>query len=103
MTYVEKAINDIAAINEKAKQAAEYCDTIIRQTSLQPIDGQIGGAAFYAPDDRSERQRQLISSAVRYMERATDILHNIAVAGGLAEAQQQEIRHADALAERWQR
>lgn len=81
-----EANNSIATINRMARDARLLCNDIIRQTSVQPYYGKRGGAALYAADDSSAEQRRRIAQAVRHMRHATAMLHDIAVAGGMAEA-----------------
>ena len=81
-----EANNSIAAINRMARDARLLCNDIIRQTSIKPYYGKRGGAALYAADDGSAEQQRRIAQAVRHMRNATALLHDIAVAGGMAEA-----------------
>lgn len=85
-TYVKETIGDIDAINQMARQARLLCNDIIRQTSLKPYYGKVGGAAMYAPDDSSAEQRRRIAAAVQHMRHATAALYHIAVAGGATSA-----------------
>lgn len=89
------ANNSIADINRMAREARLLCNDIIRQTSLKPYYGKRGGAAMYAADDRSEAQQRRIAQAVRYMQRVTTMLHDIAVEGGTTEAKVREDMRGD--------
>ncbi len=89
------AISDMDAINQMARQARALCTDIIRQTSLKPYYGKVGGAALYVADDNSAEQRRRIAQAVRHMQHATAALYHIAVSGGMSEAKQREIRRSD--------
>jgi 3-keto-L-gulonate-6-phosphate decarboxylase len=94
-TYVAETIGNMDAINRMAKDARALCTDIIRQTSLKPYYGKVGGAALYAADDSSAEQRRRIGMAVRHMQHATELLYNIAVAGGMSEAKLNEMHAAD--------
>ena len=89
------ANNSIADINRMAREARLLCNDIIRQTSLKPYYGKRGGAAMYAADDRSDAQKRRIAQAVRYMQRVTTMLHDIAVEGGTTEAKVRKDRRGD--------
>lgn len=87
---VTEAVNSMAAINDKARQARRLCNDIIRQTSLKPYYGKRGGAAMYAAESTAEAQRLRISTAVRNMSAAvrnlsfvTQMLRDIAIVGGM--------------------
>lgn len=97
MKQTIEAITAVDAINQMARQARALCTDIIRQTSLQPYYGKVGGAAMYAPEDRSEAQRRRIAQAVRHMQHATAALYDIAVEGGMTES---KVR-ADASRDYW--
>lgn len=86
------AMNDICNM---AKRARALCTEIVRQTSLTPYYGKVGGAAIYAAEELSEEQRRRISQAIRHMEHATATLYDIAVAGGMNEAKRREDRSGD--------
>lgn len=86
MKETAKIIGDIAAINEMAHEARLLCNDIIRQTSIKPYYGKIGGAAFYAPEDRSAAQRRRIAEATAHLQHATAALYAVAVEGGMTEA-----------------
>ena len=94
-TYAAETIENMDAINRMAKDARALCTDIIRQTSLKPYYGKVGGAALYAADDSSAEQRRRIGMAVRHMQHATAALYHIAVSGGMSEAKQREIRRSD--------
>lgn len=95
MKQTIEAITAVDAINQMARQARALCTDIIRQTSLQPYYGKVGGAAMYAPEDRSEAQQRRIAQAVRYMQHATTLLYDIAVEGGTTEAKVLEDMRGD--------
>lgn len=95
MDDVAKTNANIDAINRMARRARRLCNDIIRQTSLKPYYGKRGGAAMYAADDSSAEQRRRLASVVEDMTRATQTLVDIAIAGGLTEAQIEEINKHD--------
>ena len=79
-------ITDVAAINDAAREARRICTDIVRQTSAKPYYGKKGGAAFYAPEDESEKQLRRIKEALRLLRRANGVLRHAAVSGGVVEA-----------------
>lgn len=88
-------MRDVERINEAAHEARLLCNDIIRQTSIKPYYGKRGGAAVYAHIDESEQQRRRMNIAVRLLQRATNILHDAAVSGGMVEAQLRENMRGD--------
>lgn len=83
---ITETMDAMDAINAMAREARRLCTDIIRQTSLQPYYGKVGGAAFYAADDGSKAQQLRIKEATRNLRRANGLLHDIAVAGGMTDA-----------------
>lgn len=85
-----KIIADTAAVHNLARRARKQCTDIIRLTSIKPYYGRYGGTALYAPEDVSAEQLQRISEARQCMTRATCLLREAAIAGGITEALVQE-------------
>lgn len=90
-----KIITDTAAVHKLARRARRQCTDIIRLTSIEPYYGKRGGAAFYAPEDVSAEQLRRIDEARQCMTRATCLLREAAIAGGITDALVQEAMRGD--------
>lgn len=85
----------ITDINRAAREARLLCNVIIRQTSVKPYYGKRGAAAMYAGEDTSREQQRRICEAVEAMNHVAELLREIGVAGGMAEAHVREILAGD--------
>lgn len=90
-----ETLADVSVLNATARTARRLCTDVIRQTSAKPYYGKRGGAAFYAPHDESDAQRKRMTEAVQLLSRATELLRDAAVSGGVVEAHLQEIARMD--------
>ena len=84
------AVLTIKDVHDAAVEARLLCNDIIRQTSIRPLDGKIGGAAYYAPEDTTEKQAQRLRAASRLLRRARKTLYDSALSGEVAEAAMRE-------------
>ena len=87
---------DVESANKLAREARLLCLDIIRQTSLKPYYGKVGGAALLAPEDNSDAQVQRMTAAVRLLRRTTLLLRDAAIEGGMTEAKVRDTLEDDA-------